>query len=277
MTRPTFLVIGAMKAGTTSLYTYLRAHPDVYMSETKELHFFTSNWDRGWDWYQRQFAEAGQAQAVGEASPNYTRIRENPEVVERIWKHLPDVRLIYIVRHPIERMRSHYHHYYARGLERKSIDRALVDNPVYLDTSRYGFQVEQYLSRFPREQMLIITSEDLMGSRAATVRRVYEYIGVDGAFTSPALEQTFHRTDTKREPGALVLAAKGFGPTRALSRRAPLRLKKHLFRQLSPKTIVPEQTKIPDVLRRQLEAELADDVARLKAYIGNGFDGWGIG
>jgi hypothetical protein len=109
------------------------------------------------------------------------------------------------------------------------------------------------------------------------VRRVYEHIGVDGALTSPTLERTFHRTDTKREPGTLLLAAKSFGPTSALSRLAPLRLKKYVFRQLSPKRIEPEQTQIPEAVRHRLEAELADDVARLKAHMGNGFDGWGIG
>lgn len=276
MTRPNFLVIGAMKAGTTSLYHYLQDHPQVYMSQVKELHFFTRNWDRQWGWYQSQFKGAENALAVGEASPSYTKCGEYPEVVDRIWKHLPEARLVYIVRHPIDRMRSHYQHYLDRGSERAPIERALLDNPVYLDTSRYGFQLDQYLTRFPRRQILVITSEDLMRSRAATVRRVYEFIGVDGDFASPTLERTFHRSDAKREPGALYLAAKGSRPIRALSRRAPWRLNQYLFRQLLSKRIDPEQTRIPEALRRRLEAEIADDVARLKVHMGDDFDGWGI-
>src|SRR5207244_8421308 len=74
---PTFLVIGAMKSGTTSLYRYLQAHPDVFMSEQKELNYFTQganqNWEKGLAWYQAQFEQAGKARAVGEASTNYTK------------------------------------------------------------------------------------------------------------------------------------------------------------------------------------------------------------
>ncbi len=276
MTQPSFLVIGAMKAGTTSLYTYLRDHPEVYMSQQKELQFFTRNWDRGWEWYESQFAESGNAPAVGEASPSYTKCGEYPETVDRIWQHLPDARLVYIVRHPIDRMRSHYHQWFERGLERAPIERALLDNPVYLDTSRYGRQLEQYLTRFSRAQILLVTSDDLMHSRADAVRRVYEFIGVDPTFVSSNLERTAHRTDSKREPGAAYLAAKAFRPAGAVGRLAPVAVKKYLFRQLSPKKIDPEQTRIPADLRRRLEAELAEDVARLKMHMGDGFDGWGI-
>src|SRR5207244_11766706 len=83
---PTFLVIGAMKSGTTSLYRYLQAHPDVYMSEEKELNYFTGgqNWERGVSWYEAQFEKAGSARAIGEASTNYTNYPQIAAVPERI-------------------------------------------------------------------------------------------------------------------------------------------------------------------------------------------------
>ena len=115
---PSFLVIGAMKAGTTSLYHYLHAHPQVFMPSIKELDFFVAggNWGRGLHWYQKQFAGAGPgAVAVGEASTMYTKYPSVDGVPERIAAHLPEVRLVYVVRDPIDRIRSHYRHRVAVG------------------------------------------------------------------------------------------------------------------------------------------------------------------
>ena len=84
MTQPTFLVIGAMKAGTTALWRYLREHSEVFMPDPKEVHFFSRKWDEGWDWYEAKFADTDGALAVGEASPSYSEFCDFPEVPERI-------------------------------------------------------------------------------------------------------------------------------------------------------------------------------------------------
>jgi hypothetical protein len=197
---PNFLVIGAMKAGTTSLYHYLRAHPEVYMPSVKELDFFVEegNWRRGPKWYQKQFQSAPTGTvAVGEASTRYTRYPLLAGVPERIAAHLPHVRLIYVVRDPIERIRSHYEHRVRAGSERAPIDQAILSNPTYLDCSRYSMQVEQYLQRFPVEQLLIITAEDLRNSRQKTMRRVYGFLGVQSDYVPATLDQEFYRTDDR--------------------------------------------------------------------------------
>ena len=103
-TLPTFLVIGSMKCGTTSLHDYLARHPDVFMSAVKEVNFFVleRTWDKGIDWYRAQFY--GRYQVRGEASQNYTKRHEfEPGVAERIRSLLPNVKLIYIVRDPVAR------------------------------------------------------------------------------------------------------------------------------------------------------------------------------
>jgi Sulfotransferase family len=181
---PNFLLIGAMKAGTTSLYRYLREHPQVFMPPEKELHFFAApeRWSRGRDWYEARFAAAADgAVAVGEASPTYAMYPEFAAVPERVAALLPDARLLYTVRHPIERMRSHYLHQVRRGREHAPIERALVADPRYLDTSRYALQLERYLDRFPAERLLVITAEELRDDRLATVGRVLEFLGADPA------------------------------------------------------------------------------------------------
>src|SRR5215211_9390855 len=106
---PNFLVIGAMKAGTTSLYHYLRHHPQVFMPEIKELNFFNPlrNWRRGVEWYEEQFEGIPDSVvAIGEASTSYTKFPWIREVPARITSVLGEIRLIYVVRDPIERMQS---------------------------------------------------------------------------------------------------------------------------------------------------------------------------
>jgi hypothetical protein len=100
---PNLIVIGAMKAGTTSLHAYLSLHPEIFMSANKEPRFFTEewNWHKGLEWYEAQFPE--RVTIRGESTPDYTKLPEIRNVPERIHSLIPDVRLIYLVRDPIDR------------------------------------------------------------------------------------------------------------------------------------------------------------------------------
>ena len=191
MTLPTFLIIGTMKGGTTSLHRYLRQHPDVFMPEQKELNFFLDeyagppidppeerNWSRGFTWYERQFAGAEDERAVGEASANYTRYPTYPGVAERIAKIVPEMKLIYLMRNPIDRVLSHYLHDFAKGREQQPVDIAVRRDDRYLAPSRYAAQVERYFLVFPSSQLLLLDTDDLLARRAETVGRVLEFIGV---------------------------------------------------------------------------------------------------
>ena len=133
-------------------------------TQYKAPEFFVeeSNWHRGIDWYRQQFPVTGaHILAVGEASNAYAKYPRHRGVPERIAAHLPDVRLVYVVRDPIARIRSHYQTKVAEGSEKAPFSDAVFGNPIYLDYSRYAMQIEQYLEHFPREQLLVITSEDL--------------------------------------------------------------------------------------------------------------------
>jgi Sulfotransferase domain len=285
---PTFIVIGAMKAGTTSLFHYLVEHPEVHMSPLKEVDFFVeeSNWSRGFEWYGRQFDGATpRTVAIGEASTIYTKYPAYRGVPERIRRHLPDVRLIYVVRDPIARLRSHYQHRTLVGNERRPLAEAIDADPTYIDTSRYGMQLDQYLEHFPREQIRIITSEALRSSRAETVRDVYRFIGVDETFAAPSLEQEFYRTEERAQYPSIAWKvrklAKRYVPH---SKRA-----KELVDSILPKVLGRRTTAaasgtatetpavtIPDDLTERLRLIFAEDVALLRRSMPPGFDGWGI-
>ncbi|WP_369132360.1 sulfotransferase domain-containing protein [Modestobacter sp. I12A-02662] len=285
---PTFLVIGAMKAGTTSLYHYLKNHEQVFMSRIKELDFFVteSNWSRGLDWYRQQFNGAGGALARGEASTLYTKFPEYAGVPERIASVLPHVKLVYVVRDPIERLRSHYQHRVKSGAEQAPPEVALLENPIYLATSRYGMQVERYLDHFPREQVLITTSERMRSDRSATVQQVYEFLGVDPDRIPPGLDKEFYRTAQRRSYPPIVWWARRLAKRHVPQAKRAKEVVDSLMTRRSAGTAqgvgVSEDGPDPDgavlspALRAQLADVLAEDVARLRRHMPEDFDGWGL-
>jgi Sulfotransferase domain len=282
---PNFIVIGAMKSGTTSLFHYLRAHPQVYMSPLKEVDFFIEegNWSRGFEWYRKQFEKAGdRASAVGEASTSYTKYPEYEGVPERIARHLPDVRLIYLVRDPIERIRSHYQHRSLIGAERAPFDEAVLGDPRYLDCSRYAMQIERYVGPFPRERLLVVTSEDLRSSRAPTVRRIYRFLGVDQNHVPETLDREFYRTQERASYPPFVWWIR-----RTVKRHLPAgKRAKEFIDRITPASLGRDGTptanegapsiSVSSSLRDALADRLRDDVQKLHAYMPEGFDGWGI-
>ena len=269
---PNFLVIGAAKAGTTSMYHYLRAHPQVFMPETKELNFFVSSdgWPKGTSWYERHFDAAGDAAAVGEASPNYSKYPLFPGVPERVAKLVPEMRLVYLVRHPIERYRSGYLDEVRRGRQRNPIETTLSSNPGYLAASQYAMQIEQYLEYFPRDQLLVVTSEDLRRKRAATMRVVHEFLGVDDVAPA-ALTDEFNRTEGKRMLRPLARRLRRLPGARAGARLVP-----GVSRWLGTTPLDPARAEISPAFEQQLRDLLRDDVWRLRGHLGEDFDGWGI-
>jgi Sulfotransferase family len=274
---PNFLIVGAAKSGTTSLYRYLRDHPQVFMAESKELKFFSSKtrWRLGPGWYARQFEAASGAGAVGEASPSYTRYPLHQGVPERVAQVIPDARLVYLVRHPIERMRSHYLHRLLQGKERVPLDDAVLADPSYLDTSRYAMQIEQYLEWFPPEQLLVVTAEALRRDRLDTLGRVCQFLGVDAGWRPRELEREYNRIGELRPqvlaPRPVVLAAR-----LAVRVGLPPRTARRLSYRPSRAVVVPDQIAFSEPVRRGLEEALREDVARLHAHLGPEFDGWGI-
>jgi hypothetical protein len=283
---PNFLLIGAMKAGTTSLYHYLQAHPQVYVPEYKAPEFFVAeaNLRRGIDWYRKQFAAAeANAVAVGEASNAYAKYPHFDGVPRRIAEHIPDVRLVYIVRDPIARIRSHYQTRFAEGTERLPLEEAVFSNPIYLNYSKYALQIEQYLKWFSREQLLVITAEDLRLQRLATVETVYEFLGVDPTVVPDELNREFYQTKDRavRSPIPLWLR-------KNLKRYLPWtkrfkELENNVFAGLARLRPThgqcdkpPKSCDIAEPVRNRLAEHLQDDVSRLKQYMTPEFSGWGI-
>ncbi len=157
--KPNLIIIGTQKCGTSSLHHYLDQHPDVFMSETKELDFFVDslNWKNGLDWYESQFSD--NATIRGESSPSYTMHPNFTGVAKRMHSIVPDARLIYIVRDPVDRVVSHYLHQWY-GKRQHDTQMAILCNPDndrtrhYICTSSYYLQLSQYLEFYDYSRFL---------------------------------------------------------------------------------------------------------------------------
>jgi hypothetical protein len=277
---PTFLVIGAMKSGTTSLWRYLSAHPDVFMCTPKEPNFFIAegNWHLGVDWYASLFVRGVGRRAVGEASVAYTLFPHHRWVPKRIRQVLPEARLVYLMRHPLERMISHYRHMVTKGTERRPIDEALLQTPVYLDASRYALQIEQYLHHFDRSQMLLLTTDELEARREEALRRVYAFIGVDPGFLPEIADRAYHRADELRRPTRITFFMRRRKRTRLywrLRRMVPESVWAAAYRATSRRP-PPSGVRPSEEARRQLVEMLRPDLERLREHLQGDFDCWGL-
>jgi hypothetical protein len=197
---PDFLILGAQKAGTTALYAYLRRHPKITGPSWKEVSYFDRHYARGPSWYRGNFPNLLRARGVlvGEASPSYLF---HPLAPQRVKELVPEARLIALVRNPIERALSHYNHELALGRERLTFEDALGAeegrlegeeerlraDPRYFSSEwwshtykargRYAEQLERWLEVWPREQLLILPSEELLDEPKRAHADVLEFLG----------------------------------------------------------------------------------------------------
>lgn len=269
---PTFLVIGAMKAGTSSLHTFLAHHPQIFMSEVKEINYFVPGMtgNMSLEDYQAHFADAdavADLRVVGESSPSYTMCTAFKGVPGRIAETLTDPRFIYVMREPIARAQSNYLHA-LRKYEKRSIDEALRKDYRYLDASRYFMQASAYIDLFGRDKLLLLTAEELKTHRGETLAKVYEFLGVDPSDTATNLPNT-HDTASMRIP-------RPSWPTGGFDRVARAALPERLHTRLATTTLDPHLADLaPDTLE-WVRGQLAPDVAALRDLMPPGFDGWGI-
>ena len=234
---PDFLVLGAQKAGTTALYAYLRWHPGITGPSWKEVSFFDRHWWRGVGWYRGQFPLRSGGLIVGEASPSYLF---HPLAPERARTLVPDARLIVLVRNPVDRAYSQYQHEVALGREplsfedalaaedermRGEVDRLVADprafsrawwDHTYVARGRYAEQLERWLRVFPREQLLVVATEELGAAPGETYAASLGFLG-SAPYTLAQYPRVFDRDYAPMAPGTRAALTATFAePNRRL-------------------------------------------------------------
>ena len=200
---PNFLIIGSQKAGTTSLYHILKEHPQIFMSDTKEINFFFKDEEYacGPESYAKHFADSANQLARGEASPGYIC---HPEAPARIHALLPDVKLILTVRDPIKRAISQYwdnrrhlneSHTFAEAVDLYLSDEYHPDEIGYFSRGVYMRYIRRYLEFFPRENMLILPFEEMLTDAESFYKRIFTFLGVDADFESEDFDEAFNPTE----------------------------------------------------------------------------------
>lgn len=179
---PDFIVMGAMKCATSTLHEQLAVQPGFFMSEPKEPNFFSDDeiYAQGLDWYQSLFAEASPSDLVGESSTHYTKLPTYPLTLARMQAALPRLKLVYMIRHPIDRLVSHYLHAQLERKMRMPIDEAVKRHPELVDYGRYSMQLEPFLAAYGPENILLVFTERFVRQRQDELERVCRFLGYEG-------------------------------------------------------------------------------------------------
>ncbi|MGB0766132.1 MAG: sulfotransferase family protein [Phycisphaeraceae bacterium] len=180
--KPNFLVIGAPKSATTSLCDKLKQHPEVFFSAPKETFFFCYDHvyeKKGWPWFESLFEGAEGFKAIGEGSTINANLGTYPNALPRIVEHVPDAKIIYIVREPIRRIESYWVELHSQGTITVPFNRAVREDPQLLDTSLYWKQISAYREHFSDDRILTLFFEDFKRDAAGELRRCFAFLEID--------------------------------------------------------------------------------------------------
>jgi hypothetical protein len=281
---PTFFIIGAPKTGSTSFHYYLEQHPQIQMSNVKEPGFFAPASNprdlrrsiNRLDQYERLFDPT--AAVRGEASTVYSEYPFRQRVPERIKELVPEARFIYLVRDPVARTVSHYHHHVASEGELRSPEETLGDledpHSPCIWASMYMLQLELFLRVFPQERILVVDQAELFTNRRPTLQKVFRFLSVDEEFDSPRFDVEFLKSVERRTypPGFANFVGRTLRPSvRWLPPGTRRSLRVAMERMLLPPL---ELAELDDDLLLRLTAFYGKEVERLRELTGQTFASW---
>ena len=296
MTLPNFLIVGAAKAGTTSLYSYLQQHPEVFLSTPKEPRFFalegeTPNYQgpiqiinqksvTHWEDYQALFAKAEGKKAVGEASTVYLY---EPQSLARIQNYLGQPKIIVILRNPVSRAYSSYMHLVRDGQETLSFKEALAEEkeriaknwpPLWHYQTRgyYYSQLKPYIDAFGPEQVKVFLFEDLCEKPKELMKELFEFLEIDSTFDPDVSRRANPSGAPKRMWLSRLLNRKN--PIKQAAKAVlPRQFRKNIYSSLQQSNM-GDKTQINPLIKAQLIDDYREDVEQLQSLIGRDLSHW---
>jgi len=280
MPTPDFLIIGAMKSGTTTLYRDMLRHPGVFMPIDKEPHALCSDsvlTPRGREGYASLFRDARPGQKRGEASTGYTKRPMHERVVDRSIEVCgPDLRLIYIVRDPVERALSHHYHEVAMGDGPPDFTEAIERNPGIIEFSRYAWQLEPWIERFGKDNILVLIFEEYVQDRRSGVSAAWRHIGLEppGDFTLAG--DGHNRGETRVRLNGLGGAIQANPIYRRLIRPASSPELRDRVKRLFGRPVPPRPEKPPPTVLAEIRDRLAPDAEKLSRFLQRPHNIWDL-
>lgn len=268
MTWPTFIGIGAQRAGTTWLYHCLAEHPQVFVSPTKELQFFNNHYDEGTGWYAAHFRDVGEERAIGEVSPNYLETAEAPQ---RIRQLLPDVRLFVSLRDPVSRALSAYNLFKDQRYAGVSFEQACGEGSPLVYDGLYALHLRRWFEHFDRDQLLVLIYDDIERHPQAVVQRLYEHIGVDADFVPPSISLRYNRAGGGYRRLQSIVKRLGLAPVARLAKQTPLG---RVVRRSSGQTATAKTEQLDEDFMQSLRGRFRDDILKLQEMIGRDLSAW---
>lgn len=273
---PNFLVIGAAKAGTTSLYHYLNQHPQIYMSPRKETYFFMSS-NNEIENYKALFKEANGEIAIGEATPFYLYKKKSPELIKNC---LPQVKLIIVLRDPVYRAYSHFLYWRSQGQE-PIVDfaKAIREEPIrirdgyrtnyhYINQGFYAPQLQRYLNLFDSSNIKINLYSDLVKNPSHFVKEIYNFLDVDDSFAAPT-NQVYKKTAVPRNK-VIDKILKTSNPVKEISKT----LLSDKSRKLIANKLLLSKPNISYNLRQELIEIYREDILKTQRLVQRDLSSW---
>lgn len=184
MNRPDFIIIGAMKAATSTLQAQLMAQSGIYGTEVKEPNFFSNDevFALGESWYSGLYDGAGKSDIVGEASSHYAKLPRYPDTVKRAQAYAPGAKIIYLMRHPVDRLVSHYIHNWSMGYVGRDVglEVAVQEYDNFVAYSQYGLQLKPWIESFGKSNVLPVFFDRLVHHSESELSRICSFIGYLG-------------------------------------------------------------------------------------------------
>lgn len=263
-----FIGIGAQKCASTWVHRVLSDHPEALVYPGKEIDFFSTYYDRGYQWYENQFTVGGPVKAVGEVSTSYFADADTPL---RVKKYNPDMKVVLSLRDPIERAYSNHLHEVRIGHycgDNLAFEEGLKNNPMYLDQSRYAKHLARWLAVLPRNQLHVVFQEDIRNDPAAQSRRLYQFLDLDESHQSWYLDKRVNESRSIKNSRLdhLLKRLGRLGRLIGAGQAIELAKKTDLLRRLKRANQTDLRQVIPPMLeetRQFLRAELADDMLEL--------------
>lgn len=266
VTNPSFLYIGAEKAGSSWIYQILREHPDVFVPEAKDIYFFDRFYDKGVDWYLSHFRGASDKTAVGEICHDYFL---SVQTAERIHQHLPDARLICCLREPVERTISAYVYYQTIRVNDGTSFEQFAFRPAILKHSDYYNNLVPFYRLFPSERILVLFYDDLKADAAGFAKAIYSFLGVDPAFSPPSLHRVVLPA---RQARSVLLSHVAYSVARVMRKLGLANLLGTLKRKVESSSLMyremPQKPEIPESVKQRLRAHFMPDYEKLSSLIG---------